>query len=107
MGGLIGLRPIIYMSSEGKMESIGTVKGRINAMERLISIVEEKGDRIKDFRFVVGHTDAPALAYQMGDMLQERFGKDLDIEYVVTNPTAGSHCGPNGVGIAFHCKSRD
>jgi len=107
MGGLIGLRPIIYMSSAGKMESIGTVKGRQNAMERLISIVEEKGDNIKDFRFVVGHTDAPWLAYQLGDMLKAKFGDDLDIEYVVTNPTAGSHCGPNGVGVAFHCKSRD
>jgi len=107
MGGLIGLRPIIYMSSAGKMESIGTVKGRINAMERLVSIVEEKGDNIKDFRFVIGHTDAPELASQVGEMLKKRFGEDLDIEYVPTNPTAGSHCGPNGVGVAFHCKSRD
>ena len=39
-------------------------------------------------------------------MLKERFGQDLQIEFVVTNPTAGSHCGPNGVGIAFHAKHR-
>ena len=106
MGGLIGLRPVIHMSEEGKMESIGTVKGRIQVMEKLVQYVEEKGDDIKGHRFIVGHTDAPALAEQLCGMLRERFGNDLQIEVVVTNPTAGAHCGPNGVGVAFHSKGR-
>lgn len=106
MGGLIGIRPIIYMSPEGRMESIAKEKGRIKAMEHLLAHVEELGDDIKAHRFIIGHTDAPELAQQMADMLREKFGADLDIEYVVTNPTAGSHCGPNGVGVAFHSKCR-
>ena len=106
MGGLIGIRPIIYMSSEGKMVSIGKEKGRNNAMNRLVSYVEELGDDLKGHRFIIGHTDAPELAEQLAVMLREKFGEDLDIEYVVTNPTAGSHCGPNGVGVAFHSKRR-
>ena len=106
MGGLIGIRPIIYMSSEGKMVSIGKEKGRNNAMHRLVSYVEELGDDLKGHRFIIGHTDAPELAEQLAVMLREKFGEDLDIEFVVTNPTAGSHCGPNGVGVAFHSKRR-
>lgn len=106
MGGLIGLRPVIHMSAEGKMESIGTVKGRTQVMERLLQYVEEKGDDIKSHRFIIGHTDAPELAEQMADLLHGRFGDDLEIEFVCTNPTAGSHCGPNGVGVAFHSKGR-
>lgn len=106
MGGLIGLRPVIHMSAEGKMESIGTVKGRAQVMERLLQYVEEKGDDIKAHRFIVGHTDAPELASQMADLLHARFGDDLEIEFVCTNPTAGAHCGPNGVGVAFHSKGR-
>lgn len=106
MGGFIGIRPIIYMSSEGKMVSIGKEKGRNNAMNRLVSYVEELGDDLKGHRFIIGHTDAPELAEQLAVMLREKFGEDLDIEYVVTNPTAGSHCGPNGVGVAFHSKRR-
>ncbi len=106
MGGLIGIRPIIHMDENGKMVSIGKEKGRIKAMERLVSYVEELGDDIKAHRFIVGHTDAPELAEQLALMLKERFGQDLQIEFVVTNPTAGSHCGPNGVGIAFHAKHR-
>ncbi len=106
MGGLIGLRPVIHMSRSGKMESLGTVKGRLQVMEKLISYVEQFGDDIKNHRFIVGHTDAPELAQQMADMLHAKFGEDLGIEFVYTNPTAGSHCGPNGVGIAFHSKGR-
>ena len=101
MGGLIGIRPIIHMSAEGKMESIGKEKGRINAMERLVSYVEEFRDDIRNHRFIIGHTDAPELASELSGMLKEKFG-ELEIEFVVTNPTAGSHCGPNGVGVAFH-----
>lgn len=106
MGGLIGIRPIIYMNQEGKMESIGKEKGRIKAMDALLKYVEDLGDDIKGHRFIVGHTDAEDLANEFGAMLKEKFGDDLEIEYVVTNPTAGSHCGPNGVGVAFHSKRR-
>ena len=38
-------------------------------------------------------------------MLEEKYGK-LPIEYVDGNPTAGSHCGPNGVGVSFHATRR-
>lgn len=106
MGGLIGLRPVIHMSLGGKMESIGTVKGRVQVMERIVSYVEQYGDDIKSHRFIVGHTDAQPLAEQLAGMLRAKFGEDLQIEFVYTNPTAGGHCGPNGVGVAFHSKGR-
>ena len=106
MGTLVGIRPIICMNEEGKMVSIGKERGRANAMARLVKVVEELGDDIKSHHFIIGHTDAPELAAELKDMLHQRFGDDLLIETVVTNPTAGSHCGPNGVGVSFHAKSR-
>ena len=106
MGTLIGIRPIIYMSPEGKMVSCGKTKGRMKAMELLVDRVAELGDDIKGHRFYIGHTDAPELAQEVGRMMKERFGDDLSIEYVVTNPTAGSHSGPNGVGVCFHATKR-
>ena len=106
MGTLLGIRPIICMDDAGQMVSIGKERGRANAMERLLKTVEELGDDIKAHRFIVGHTDAPELAQELVDMLHVRFGGDLAIETVVTNPTAGSHCGPNGVGVSFHAKRR-
>lgn len=106
MGGLIGVRPIIYMDSDGKMMSIGKEKGRTKAMERLVNYVVEKGQDVEDHRIIIGHTDAPEFAAELESRLREKFGQDVEIEIIPTNPTAGSHCGPNGVGVAFHSKER-
>lgn len=107
MGTLLGVRPIIYMSEEGKMVSIGKERGRTRAMEKLISYVEELGDEIENHRIIIGHTDAEELAKETADLLIAHFpGKQLHIEFDTVNPTAGSHCGPNGVGISFHAIHR-
>ncbi|MBQ6952654.1 MAG: DegV family protein [Bacteroidales bacterium] len=105
MGTLIGVRPLIHMSQEGKMVSVGTAKGRAKAMDYLVDKVGELGDEIEKHRICIGHTDAPELAKEIGRMIEEKYGKQ-NIEYVYVNPTAGSHCGPNGVGVCFHAKHR-
>lgn len=106
MGNLIGIRPIIYMSPEGKMESLSKERGRSRALSRLVSYMEELGEDMDKHRVVIGHTDAPDLAEDLKNLIIEKFGDSLKPEIVCTNPTAGSHCGPNGVGVAFHCKHR-
>ena len=106
MGGLIGIRPIIYMSSEGKMVSIGKAKGRQNAINTLVDYVLTLGEDVLQHRLVIAQTDAMPLAQQVGAILREKFGEGLRIEYVDVNPTAGSHCGPNAVGVSFHAKHR-
>ncbi len=106
MGTLIGVRPIIYMNEEGKMVSVGKERGRQKAMERLVSYVEELGDDLDNHLVLVGHADAPELAHELADMLIAKFGDKLQIEFVAVNPTAGSHCGPDTVGVSFHAKHR-
>ena len=105
MGTLIGVRPLIHMSSEGKMVSVGTAKGRAKALAYLVDKVGELGDKIQEHRICIGHSDSPEIAHLVGQMLEERYGKQ-NIEYVDVNPTAGSHCGPNGVGVCFHAIHR-
>ena len=38
--------------------------------------------------------------------LKEKLGDNLDIMVVPVNPTAGSHCGPDAMGICFRAKHR-
>ena len=106
MGTLLGIRPIICMNDAGEMISIGKERGRANAVDRLVRAVEELGDDVKAHRIIIGHTGAPDLANEIEKALRARLGDDLNIETVITNPTAGSHCGPNGVGVSFHAKRR-
>ena len=106
MGTLLGIRPIIYMTPDGRMESIGKERGRTRAMERLLAYMDELGDRVADYRIVIGHTDSPVIAGELAERIKEKYGKDVKLDVVTTNPTAGSHCGPDGVGVAFHSKHR-
>lgn len=106
MGSLLGIRPIIYINDEGKMVSIGKEKGRKKALDRLIGYMEELGDDIGKYRVLVGHSDNAELAELLKQKIRERFGADLEIVTSVVNPTIGSHCGPDAIGVCFHAKHR-
>ena len=106
MGTLLGIRPIIYMNEDGKMVSVGKEKGRVKAMERLINYVDELGEDVKSHRVIIGNTDSREIALEIERMLKNKYGSDLRTEICDVNPTAGSHCGPNAVGVCFHAKRR-
>lgn len=106
MGGILGIRPIININSDGIMGSVAKAKGRRGAMNKLLDYVNNLQEDIKDHRVIIGHTDAYDIAVELGEILKERYGNDLRTEIVVVNPTAGSHCGPDTVGICFHAKHR-
>ena len=105
MGNIIGIKPIIYMDDNGMMTNVAKERGRTNALKRLVQYVEDLSVDIISKRVVIGHSDALDLAKTLGKMLEEKYGK-LNIEYVVVNPTAGSHCGPDAVGVAFYAKHK-
>ncbi|MBP5766935.1 MAG: DegV family protein [Clostridia bacterium] len=106
MGTLLGIRPIIHMSGEGKMISVGKEKGRPKAIARLLAYMDELGDDITGHPVYIGHTDAPELVEELATALREKYGDALNLRVVVVNPTAGSHCGPNGIGVCFHAIHR-
>lgn len=106
MGDIIGIKPIIYMNPEGQMTNIGKVRGRRAALNKLVQYVEELNVDIYDHSIVIGHTDALNLAKELGNELIEKYGANLNIEYVVVNPTAGSHCGPDTIGVCFYAKHK-
>ena len=106
MGTLLGIRPIIHMSGEGKMVSVGKEKGRPKAIARLLAYMDELGDDITGHPVYIGHTDAPELVEELATALREKYGDTLNLRVVVVNPTAGSHCGPNGIGVCFHAIHR-
>ncbi len=106
MGTMFGIRPVIYIGEEGKMVSIGKERGRMKAMEKLVSYVRELGKNLNDHKIVIGHSDCEGMALELKQMVLDRIDSTLDIEIVVVNPTAGSHCGPSGVGISFYAKHR-
>ena len=106
MGDLIGVKPIISIGDDGKMGQIGKASGRKNAVKFLLDKMVELGDHITDYPIIIGHSDVLNLAQEFGEEVKAKFGDKCDIHYVTVNPTAGSHCGPNAVGVSFHAIHR-
>lgn len=106
MGNILGLHPIIHINSDGYMLSIAKSKGKNQTLNKIIQMIDNIQEDIDKHPIVIGHTDIQDIAEKLGNMLKEKYGAHLDIEYIIVNPTAGAHCGPNCVGVAFHSKGR-
>ena len=106
MGNIFGIHPIIHVSSEGNMEAIAKGKGKIGTLRKILTYIDELQEDIKEHKVMIAHTDAEDIAITLSEIMKEKYGNDLDIEIVVVNPTIGSHCGPDCVGITFHAKHR-
>ena len=105
MGSILGLHPIIHINKEGKMLSLMKVRGKKSTIKKIVEIVESTQQNIQNTRVIIGHANCLDDAKYLASLLEEKFGK-LNIEYVVVNPTAGAHCGPDSMGIAFRTVSR-
>lgn len=106
MGNILGIHPIIYMGEDGMMTSIDKCRGKKATISKILEYVRNLQDDIKGHRVIIAHSDALETAQYLAEKIKEEYGDDLRIEFTNVNPTAGSHCGPDGVGISFHAIHR-
>lgn len=106
MGNLLGIRPVIYMDNGGNMTSIDKARGLNATLDKIMGYVKTLQDDIQNHRVIIGHADAPEIAETLKQRIVAEFGDNLKIETVAVNPTAGSHCGPDTVGVCFHAIHR-
>ena len=105
MGSLIGLHPIIHINNEGKMLSLCKCRGKKGSLAKIFELIEEINDNIADNKVIICHSDDLDTAEYLAGKLKEKFGVE-NAEIVAINPTAGGHCGPSCVGMAFRSKYR-
>lgn len=96
VGSLLGIKPLIWVNDEGKLEVCGKVRGRQKAIqylaERTLREISDKNQVVR-----IGHGDCPEDAQMLTDLLQKG-GVRADIRYIGT--VIGSHTGP-GVLTTF------
>ena len=106
MGGIIGIKPIINIGDDGKMTSIDKAIGRKKALEKIMEYVNNLQEDIKNYPVIIAHCDCMHLVEELIANLKAKYGQDLHVEVEPVNPTAGSHCGPDCIGLTFHAKHR-
>lgn len=106
MGNLSAVKPIIYMNEEGKMVTKGKEAGHLNALKRLLSFMEEIGDEPEKHTIYIAECDYPKGVEMLSKLIRQHYGDGVNIVVKPVNPTAGSHCGPDCVGLCFHSRCR-
>ena len=97
VGGLLGIKPMIWVDNEGKLNVCGKVRGRQKAIAQLAErTLREIGDKTQIVR--ISHGDCPEDAQKLADLLQKG-GVQSDIRYVGT--VIGSHTGPGVLAVFF------
>lgn len=102
VGGLLGIKPIIEMDEEGRLEAIDKVRGHKKAIKKLLDIMEDRGKNASLDKQVIGilHTDEWEFAENLKNIIRDRFGSE---EFVINNVGAaiGAHTGPGMAAIFF------
>ncbi len=91
-GSMLGIKPIIYMDNEGKLQSIDKIRGKKQALTALVDKIEKAAEGKKSDFFMVSHADCEEDAKFVAELMSKRFGiKDYMINYI--GPVTGAHTG--------------
>lgn len=104
VGGLLGIKPVLYFDDEGKILNVAKAKGFKKALSMLAGYVREKGSELDRYKMFLLHADCEGLANDFAQSLRNEFGAEVIVQPV--GPVIGAHCGPGTVGLIFHCSQR-
>lgn len=99
-GTMLNIKPMIQISEEGKLETVGKVRGRKAAMRQLVSEMKETID-VDMWKYVfISHGDCIEDALQVKRMVEEAYPKvEVNISYV--GPVIGAHTGPGVIALCY------
>lgn len=98
LGGLLSIKPVVELV-EGEVRPLGAPRTTRQAAEKLYALLVSLGPLE---RLAILHTNAPARAKGLLDLLMAEHRKSLprDIQIVNVTTVIGTHIGPNGLGVA-------
>lgn len=104
-GGLLGIKPVLQMDSEGHLVKVGTARGRKKAIEALAAKYAELSYEEKNTPIFISHADCQEDAQQLVDILEQKHGGKVTLLSEI-GPVIGSHAGPGTIALFFVGKHR-
>jgi DegV family protein with EDD domain len=100
LGTALGIKPILFFNSEGKIDALERVRTKRKAVERLITLAEEKANGRRVHVGIV-HANASQEAQEFRDEVAKRLNC-MEILTVEFSSVIGVHVGPGTIGIALY-----
>ena len=100
LGTALDIKPILFMNSEGKIDALERVRTKKKALQRLITLAEQRAQGKPVYVGIV-HADAPEVAQEFQAEVEKRFNCK-EIFTSEFSPVIGVHVGPGTIGIGLY-----
>ena len=100
MGTLLNLKPILTVTSEGKLEKMTVVKGKKKATDFLFEKFEKEYNNDDRYEVYVIDASNKDVADELAEKIRNS-GKNVNIRRMPVGPVIGAHSGPGTVGCVF------
>lgn len=104
-GGVLGIKPVLQMDSEGHLVKVSTARGRKKAIEALAQKYAELSYEEKNTPIFISHAECEEDARLLADILNQRYGAKTTLITGI-GPVIGSHAGPGTIALFFIGKHR-
>lgn len=105
LGTIMGIKPMLHVNEEGKLEVFNKAKGEKKALSLFLQTVQENGDDFEHYPVCIVDADNEDFANKLATQIRELY-PDVEIWRYPVGPVIGTHCGPGTVGLIFHSKHR-
>ena len=99
-GSMLKIKPIIDMSEEGKLETVGKIRGRKNALKELITRMKANADVEKLPYVFISHSACLEDATTVKAMVEAEYPM-VKVTISDIGPVIGAHTGPGTVALCY------
>ena len=103
VGSVLGIKPILTMNEEAKLDKCGTVKGSKKVISFFVDKMKEEAGDLDAYDVYIMQADVPEKGEALKKAVLEAF-PNAKVNVLMVGPVVGSHCGPGTLGIIFHKK---
>ena len=105
MGTILGIKPLIHVDENGKLEAVGKPRGKKKALEALLASMERGWQPEISRQVIIGHGDSPEVAEELCALVAARF-PEAEIFIAPIGPVIGAHAGPGVMTVFFWGNNR-
>lgn len=100
LGALLRIKPILYVSDEGKLVPLKKTRGREFSLEAMVALMKERITDLSDQTIFISHGDCLNEAEKVGQMIEDKYHAG-SIIYNTIGPIIGAHSGPGTIAVFF------
>lgn len=102
LGRFLGLKPVLGLTAEGRVEAFGKAFGDRRARTELLRVLRRQvPDGVRKVRFGVVHVGVPDIVDEVSRELRSTYGEKTEILSAPAAPVISTHLGIGAWGVAY------